>query len=80
MANSFEILTRFLERYSDEVEGRQLREPSLEVTNKLKEFAKGTLPEDERNTLLNLLKENPNWIPVIANEIKALRPGPGPAD
>ena len=77
MANTFEILTRFLERYDDEVEGRQLAEPADEVKIKLRRLARGELPTAEQGELLGLLNRNPHWIGRLADEVKALRADPG---
>jgi len=73
MSNSFEILSKFLERYGDEVEGRSLEEPSADVKLKLKRFASGSLPESERNELITVLQANPQWVGLLAQEAKALR-------
>jgi len=73
MSNSFEILSKFLERYGDEVEGRSLEEPSADVKLKLKRFASGSLPESERNELITVLQANPQWVSLLAQEAKALR-------
>jgi hypothetical protein len=74
MSNSFEILTRFLDRFGDDVEGRSLEEPSADLKLKLKSFAAGSLSEAERNEVIGLLQTNPQWVPLLAREAKALRP------
>jgi hypothetical protein len=73
MSNSFEILSKFLERFGDDVEGRSLEEPSPDVKLKLKRFASGTISEIERNELIALLQANPQWVSLLAQEAKALR-------
>jgi len=73
MSNTFEILSRFLERYSDEVEGRSLEEMPSEVRTKLSAFAQGSLSVAERGELAQLLKDNPRWISMLAQEVKAGR-------
>jgi hypothetical protein len=73
MANSFEILAKFLDRFGDDVEGRSLEEPSADVKLKLKSFAAGSLSEAERNEMIGLLQANPQWVPLLAREAKALR-------
>jgi len=73
MSNSFEILSKFLERFGDEVEGRSLEEPSADMKLKLKRFANGSLPESERNELITVLQANPQWVSLLAQEAKALR-------
>jgi len=71
MDNSFEILTRFLERFGDEVEGRSLEDIPEEVRAKLRAFASGGLPVNERRELAQLLKDHPGWVSVLAAEVKA---------
>ena len=77
MDNTFEILARFLDRYGEDVEGRALEEMPPEITAKLRAFAGGGLPAAERGALARLLKENPRWISVLADEVKAGRAGGG---
>ena len=73
MSNEFAVLAKFLDRYSDDVEGRSMEEPSPEVQQKLKAFAVGSLPEAERDEVIALLHSNPHWVPMLAREAKALR-------
>jgi hypothetical protein len=73
MSNAFTVLSKFLDRYSDDVEGRSMEPPSAEVQQKLKSFASGSLSEAERNDVVALLQANPHWVPVLAREAKALR-------
>lgn len=73
MENAFEILTRFLDRFGDEVEGRELRELSPDLQDKLRSFARGKLPQSQQQELLDLLSRNPQWIGRLADEVKALR-------
>ena len=73
MAETFEILARFLDRAEHEVEGRELPAPSEALCLQLRQFARGALPEAERAQLLDLLHQNPQWLAPLAAEIKALR-------
>ena len=75
MSNSFEILSRFLERFGDDVEGRSLEEPPTDFHLKLKRFAGGALSDTERNEVIALLHANPQWVALLACEAKALRNG-----
>ena len=74
MPSSFEILARFLDRFSVEVEGRSLQEPTADIKRKLQAFARGTLTDAERGELIPLLRQNPHWISLLADEAKAMRP------
>ena len=76
MKSNFEILARFLEKYGDEVEGRELAELTPEVRAKLQQFAAGKLPAAEQDELINRLSQNPEWISRLAEDVKSLR-GPG---
>ena len=71
--NAFEVMSKFLDRFGDDVEGRSLEEPSPEVKLKLKGFAAGSLSEPERNEVIGLLQANPGWVTLLAREVKALR-------
>jgi hypothetical protein len=73
MSNSFTVLSKFLERYGDDVEGRSMEEPSADVQVKLKSFAAGRLSEAERNDVIALLQANPHWVPLLAREAKSLQ-------
>jgi len=73
MSNTFETLARFLDRYSDEVEGRELEEVPPQFKPKLRDFALGALAEPERQELARLLKENPRWVASLAEEARMVR-------
>jgi len=77
MAHGFKTLVEFLEEFTGEVEGRARTDPPDEVRAKLRAFARGELTEAEREELVHLLKENPQWASLLADEIKALRPNSG---
>ena len=76
MPNSFEILAGFLERFGEEVEGREAPLPPSEIERKLRELVRGNLSEAEQSQLFRVLNENPQWISHLANEVKALRSPP----
>lgn len=76
MPDAFQILARFLDRFGGEVEGRSLEEPPEAVLLKLRDLARGRLPEAETAELMELLNRNPHWISRLADEVKALRSGP----
>jgi hypothetical protein len=77
MPEPFQILTGFLDRFGDEVEGRALPEPPADLEVKVRELARGRLPESERARWFELLNQNPSWIARLADEIRALRAEPG---
>ena len=71
---TFKVLAGFLERFDNEVEGRQFEEPSEETTIKLRQLAHGTLPESDRTEVFALLNSHTEWISRLAKEVKTLRP------
>ncbi len=76
LPDTFQILAGFLERFGDEVEGRELRDMPPEVGVKLRDFARGNLAEADRAELFKLLNENPAWLGRLAEEVKTLRSPP----
>jgi len=74
MSNTFEILAGLLARFGEEVEGRSLSEPGGDVIEQLKLLACGSLPDEKRPALFELLNQNPEWLARLAGEVKALRP------
>ncbi len=74
MRNAFKTLAGFLDRFDGEVEGRDLRDPPREVATRLRDFARGKLPQAKQAELIALLHENPHWVTRLADEVKALRP------
>ncbi len=73
MTDTFQILARFLDRFGDEVEGRELQEPAEADKLKLRRLARGNLPEPEQADLFAQLNRNPQWIAWLAQEVKGLR-------
>jgi hypothetical protein len=73
MPNTFEMLAGFLDRAEAEVEGRALEEPPETVKAKLRDFARGALPEAEKSEIIGHLGQNRHWILFLADEVKSLR-------
>jgi hypothetical protein len=76
MNNTFQILTGFLDRYDDEVQGRELAEPGDDLKVKLQQLAQGNLRGSDQAELMGLLNRQPQWIGVLAAQVKALRNDP----
>jgi len=76
MPNTFEILTEFLRRHGEEVEGRDAGVLPPETSARLRRFAQGQLPAAEQAGLIRELSERSDWVAALAAEIKGLR---GPA-
>jgi hypothetical protein len=73
MTERLHVLLKFLERFDDEVQGRELSEPAEEAKDKLQRFARGTLPEKEQTEVFILLDHHPEWTAWLAKEVKGLR-------
>ena len=70
--NTFRILAQFL-KTSEEVEGRELPEPTEETKLNLQRLALGQLPESERPAVFAELNTHPEWVGWLAGEIKKRR-------
>ncbi len=75
MTERLQVLLKFLERFDDEVQGRERTEPAEDTKIKLRDFARGTLPEKEQTEIFVLLDRNPDWTAWLATEVKGLRAG-----
>jgi hypothetical protein len=73
MAERLQILLKFLERFDDEVQGREQSEPAEETKIKLQRFARGALTEQEQTEIFILLDGHPDWTAWLAKEVKGLR-------
>jgi len=73
MTAAFKTLVKFLDQFAGEVEGRSQVDPPDEIRSKLKRFARGELDELERVELIDLLKANPGWVELLAQQARALR-------
>jgi hypothetical protein len=73
MSERFQILLKFLDRFDDEVQGREMTEPDGEARVRLERLARGTLPEREQDEVFALLDRKPEWIGWLARAVKALR-------
>ena len=76
MPESFAVITRFLERFSDDVEGRQASELSEEMKQQLKKLARGELPRAEHEQVFAVLRSEPAAVSLLAEEVKQLRSKP----
>jgi hypothetical protein len=74
MNDTFKILARFLDSFGEEVEGRELHEPTEEMKGKLRALARGNLPVGERPQLFEILNREPGCLAWLAQEVKSLRP------
>jgi hypothetical protein len=73
MTERFQILLKFLDRYGDEVQGREVSDPTGEAKRKFERLARGTLPEHEQAEVFAMLDREPRWVAWLAREVKSLR-------
>jgi hypothetical protein len=74
--DDFKILLEFLDIDVPEVAGRSAAAIPTEVKEKIARFANGKCTEEERVEMKKLLQEQPNLIPALVAETKALRQPP----
>ena len=73
MNDDFKILLEFLEGDVPEVAGRSAATIPADVKEKIARFASGKCTEEERVEMKKMLQEQPNLIPALVTETKALR-------
>ena len=76
MNDDFKILLEFLEGDVSEVAGRSVATIPADVKEKIARFASGKCTEEERVEMKKMLQEQPNLIPALVTETKALRQAP----
>ena len=79
MDKYFEILETFLANWQPDVAGRTAEEIPPELRERLRVFAQARLGGQDRAELAELLKQHPEWVRVLASQIKAQRSQPGSA-
>ncbi len=73
MNDDFKILLEFFDGAVQEVAGRSAAVIPTELREKIAKFASGECTEDERVEMKKLLQEQPQLIPALVTETKALR-------
>ena len=76
MNDDFKILLEFLDRDVREVGGRSAAIIPADLKEKIARFANGKCTEEERVEMKKLLLEQPQLIPALVTETKALRQAP----
>ena len=76
MNDDFKILLEFFDGGIPEVAGRSAATISTELREKITRFAGGKSTEEERVEMKKLLQEQPDLIPTLVSETKALRQAP----
>jgi hypothetical protein len=74
--DDFKILLEFFAGDAQEVSGRQAATIPIELRDKISKFASGKCTEEERTEMKKLLQEQPQLIPTLVTETKALRQAP----
>ena len=76
MNDDFKILLEFFDGDAREVAGRTTEALPAELREKIARFAGGKCTEEERTEMKRLLQEQPQLIPALVSETKALRQPP----
>ena len=76
MNDDFKILLEFFDGEAGEVAGRAAEAVPVELREKIAKFASGKCTEEERVEMKRLLQEQPQLIPALVSETKALRQPP----
>jgi hypothetical protein len=71
--DDFKILLEFFDGDVQEVAGRSAAAIPMELREKIAKFASGKCTDDERVEMKKLLQEQPQLIPALVTETKALR-------
>jgi len=71
--DDFKILLEFLDGDVQEVAGRSAMAIPAELKEKIARFANGKCSEEERVEMKKLLQQQPDLIPTLVAETKALR-------
>jgi hypothetical protein len=74
--DDFKILLEFLDGDVQEVAGRSAMAIPAELKEKIARFANGKCTEEERVEMKKLLQNQPELIPTLVAETKALREPP----
>jgi len=74
--DDFKILLEFFDGDAEEVAGRAAATIPAELREKIAKFASGKSTEEERIEMKKLLQEQPNLIPALVTETRALRESP----
>lgn len=73
MTDDFKILLEFFDGDVQEVAGRSVATIPADLREKIARFASGKCTEEERVEMRKLLQEQPQLIPALVSETKALR-------
>jgi hypothetical protein len=71
--DDFKILLEFFDGDVQEVAGRSAAAIPTELREKIAKFASGKCTEEERVEMKKMLQEQPQLIPALVTETKALR-------
>jgi hypothetical protein len=74
--DDFKILLEFFAGDAQEVAGREATTIPTDLRDKIAKFANGKCTEEERVEMKKLLQEQPQLIPALVTETKALRQAP----
>lgn len=73
MNSDFAIIAEFLDRNGPEVLGRALAAPTPALAEQLARFSRGEVSPEERVALCELLRNQPEYLRVLADQVRSIR-------
>ena len=73
MNSDFAIIAEFLDRNGPEVLGRALATPPPALAEQLDRFSRGAVTPEERIAICEILRTQPEYLRVLAQQVKNLR-------
>jgi hypothetical protein len=75
MDRKYRALLGILKNESRAMIKHESNQPPDNVQKAIARFAKGSVTSDERAQLCQIFQERPEWVPLLADEVKSLRRG-----
>jgi hypothetical protein len=75
MDRKYRALLKILKNESRAMIKYESDQPPANVQKAIARFARGSVTAGERAKLCEILQERPDWVPLLADEVKSLRRG-----
>jgi hypothetical protein len=75
MDRKYRALLKILNNESRAMIKHESDQPPANVQKAIARFARGSVTSEERAQLCEILQERPDWVPLLADEVKSLRRG-----
>jgi hypothetical protein len=75
MDRKYRALLKILKNESRAMIKDESDQPPDNVRKTIARFARGSVTSEERAQLCEVLQERPDWVPLLADEVKSLRRG-----